>query len=169
MRAPEWTAEWFWGMKNIILVVVLQTILVAGVGAGGWFLGKASAVCATAEGGEGGGEAGEGAARQEPIFTELDALVMNIVDGERRRFMQVQITTKCFEQDAVDAIEKYSPRIRGELLDAFSNFTADQAASPEGREAMANKARETLNMVLAEEADITDGVIEVYLPKLVIQ
>lgn len=158
-------------MKNIILVVVLQTVLVAGVGAGGWFLGKGSVSCEAAAGGEGAdGAAGAAATEQrDPVFTQFDPFLLNIQDGNRRRFLQVEIVAKSFDPAVTDAVDKYNPRIRGEVLAAFSHFNSQQLDSPDGRTAMAEKGKQTLNLILEEEAGLKEPVADVYITKLVIQ
>ncbi len=159
-------------MKIIILVVVLQTILVAGVGAGGWFLGKGSAACPNGDAAVAGADGEDAVAagdQGDPIFTEFEPFLLNILDGDRRRFLQVQITAKSFKPEVTDAVDKYGPRIRGEVLATFSRFTSEQLDTPEGRTAMATQGKDTLNKVLSEEAGIKAAIADVYITKLVIQ
>ncbi len=159
-------------MKNVILIVILQTILVAGIGAGGWFLGKNSCQCsgeAMAGGEAGAGGAAPAIAKQDPIFKELETLVLNMRDGERLRFMQVQVTVKTFDSAVVDAIDKFDPRIRGEMISLFGEFTVPDVSTPEGKVMLQQKSLEKLNAILAEEAGIKGGVDSLYFTKLVIQ
>lgn len=112
------------------------------------------------------GHAGDG---KSPLFHALDpAFVVNIDDGAATRFLQVQVEVKVRSAAVSDAIDRYQPRIRNDLIMLFSATQRDLMRTPEGRAQLQKQTLDTINAALQAETG-QPGVIAVYFTKLVIQ
>ena len=66
-------------------------------------------------------------------------------------------------------MDKLSIRIRNDLILTFGAMSMDDIRQTEGKTSLQEKARVTINTVLAEEGEIEDGIEAVYFTKFVVQ
>jgi len=104
-----------------------------------------------------------------PVYKSIEpAFVVNIDDAGMMRFLQVQVDLMSHDQLVVDGVDKYLPRIRGDLLMLFSTVQMETVRSAEGRAQLQQQALATVNKVLKEETG-KEGIEALYFTKLVVQ
>ncbi|PQA38264.1 flagellar basal body-associated FliL family protein, partial [Amnimonas aquatica] len=106
---------------------------------------------------------------KDPLYLTIDpAFVVNIRDGARYRFLQVQVDLMSRDAIVIANVEKLMPRLKGELTMLYSALDSEQVHLPEGRQALQKNTLDLLNKVLAEETG-RGGVEAVYFSKFVVQ
>lgn len=106
---------------------------------------------------------------KDPIYHSVDpAFVVNVQEGPRYRYLQIQVDVMTRDPAALTRFEKYLPRIKGELNMLFSSLTSEQAHAIEGRQALQKSTLDTINRVLTEESGAA-GIEAVYFSKFVVQ
>jgi len=104
-----------------------------------------------------------------PVYKSIEpAFVVNIDDAGMMRFLQVQVDLMSHDQLVIDSVDKYLPRIRGDLLMLFSTVQIEMVRSAEGRAQLQQQALATVNKVLKEETS-KEGIEALYFTKLVVQ
>jgi len=104
-----------------------------------------------------------------PVYKSIEpAFVVNIDDAGMMRFLQVQVDLMSHDQLVIDSVDKYLPRIRGDLLMLFSTVQIEMVRSAEGRAQLQQQALATVNKVLKEETG-KEGIEALYFTKLVVQ
>lgn len=159
-------------IKTILIIVAAQTVLILATVAGTWMLFRStSAAPALAIEGEAEVAAVDKAKKEkrDPIYFSLEpAFVANLKDGGSTRFLQVQVDL--MSRDAVDfeKVEKYSTRVRNDLLMLFTSVSHDDVMLPNGMTTLQKRALDTVNTVLKQESG--KGSVEaVYFSKFVVQ
>lgn len=150
----------------ILLVAGIFLMLVASIGAT-LFIAKTYLVPAPAA--SPAAVAPKPAAVPDPVYFTIDpAFVVNIQDGARMRFFQLQVDIMARDPAVIKRFEKYQPRIKGELTMLYGGVTSEQIYSPEGRTSLQKSTLETINKVLTEESG-EGGIQAVYFTKFVVQ
>lgn len=149
----------------ILLVAGIFLMLVASIGAT-LFIAKTYLVPAPAAAVA---VAAKPAAVPDPVYMTIEpAFVVNIQDGARMRFFQLQVDIMARDPAVIKRFEKYQPRIKGELTMLYGGVTAEQIYSAEGRTSLQKSTLETINKVLTEESG-EGGIQAVYFTKFVVQ
>lgn len=105
----------------------------------------------------------------DPVYLSIEpAFVVNIQDGPRYRFFQVQVDVMARDPAVMTRLEKYLPRIKGELNMLFGSLQREQLNAAENRLALQKSTLETINKVLVEESGKA-GIEAVYFTKFVVQ
>lgn len=159
-------------MKNILIIAAAQTVLIALVVAGTWFmfLSTHPATPETALPIEGAEIKPDKTPKADPIYLSLDpAFVINLQDAGKMRFLQVQLEVMTRDKDVESLLDKYDTRIRNDLIFMFGALTMDDIRVNEGKATIQKNAREAINLVLKEEAQKVKAVEAVYFTKFVIQ
>jgi len=153
--------------KMIIIGVVVAILVVAiSVGASVFLSGMLN----------GGGHGKEQSHHEEvakpttpPVYKSIEpAFVVNIDDAGMMRFLQIQVDLMSHDQLVIDSIDKFSSRIRGDLLMFFTTVQIETVRSAEGRTQLQQQALATVNKVLKEETG-KEGIEALYFTKLVVQ
>ncbi len=163
-------------IKTILIIVAAQTVLIVATIAGTWmlFLSTHSAPDAMVE------ELAENSKgdkksktqkepKKDPIYYSLEpAFVVNLQGEGSSRFLQTQVDLMSRNPADFEKVEKYSARIRNDLLMLFGSLTRDELMLPNGKTDLQKRALETVNAVLKEESG--KGSVEaVYFAKFVMQ
>lgn len=82
------------------------------------------------------------------------AFVVNIIDGNLLRFMQVAVDIVSMDSEAIAAIEDHRAPIRHELLMLFAHRHISEVLGPQQRQQLRRQALERIQATLAEYADI---------------
>jgi len=170
--------------KKVIIFTVLGIVLLAGTVVGTLFVAKtyllpqASAHAAPAAAGsaehadEHGAEPAAEAAPSATIdasYKTIDpAFVVNIQDGPRFRFLQVEVDVMTRDSTAFARLDKVMPRVKSELTMLFGSLQRENVQTVEGQKALQAQALETINTVLKEETG-QGGIAAVYFTKFVVQ
>ncbi len=157
-------------IKKIVLFGLLGVLLLAGTVIGTLFLAKQFLFTAPAGGATPAAvSAPAPKVAKDPLYLTIDpAFVVNIRDGARYRFLQVQVDLMSRDAIVIANVEKLMPRLKGELTMLYSALDSEQVHLPEGRQALQKNTLDLLNKVLAEETG-RGGVEAVYFSKFVVQ
>ena len=162
----------------IILLVVTTLLLVAvSISATLYFTGAMNHEAATqagtadAKGGEGGhGGDGEGEhAKSDPVYVELgDPLVVNFVENNQIRYLQVQMEVMTRDPAMPDKIKQHMPLIRNNLLMMLSDLDYATISSFSGKQKIRAEALAEVQNIMQEETG--DPVVEeLYFTSFVMQ
>lgn len=153
--------------KKMLIFAVLGLLLVAGTVIGTLFFAKTyflpQATTPSAE---------HGAAppsNEEAIYKTIEpAFVVNIQDGTRFRFLQVEVDVMTRDATAFARLDKVLPRVKSELTMLFGSLQRENVQTVDSQKALQAKALEVINTVLKEEAGKA-GIAAVYFTKFVVQ
>lgn len=116
--------------KKLFVIIGILVVLLAGGGAGAWFLTQGKHDSA--------GKA-EVAPPKVPVFLALDTFTVNLQGGEQ--YLQIDITLQVADQAQVDALKLHMPRIRNRLLTLLSSKHADELTNAEDKAKLAQEIR----------------------------
>jgi Flagellar basal body-associated protein len=144
--------------KKLMLVIIVALVLAAAGGGAAWFFLQGK-----------GGDHKEAAKAEEghkpPIFTTLDQFTVNL-QGDNR-YLQVGIDLKVADAKVIDQINLHKPEIKNGVLLLLSSKNAEELATLEGKQKLANELTETVNRPLGLPAG--QGVMGVFFTTFVIQ
>ena len=123
-----------------LLVGLLVLVLLAGLGAGGWFLFAGQKVPADA-------------LPPPAAYVSLPpAFVVNIDDDRNGpRYLQVEVDLVTRDPAAVEILKHHAPALRARLLMLFAQQTFEGLASREGKEALQAQALEEVRALMTAE------------------
>ena len=139
---------WFFSGLGIVLVLLVG--LGAGLYVGGfWDVQNGAAV----EDGEDAQPAPEDA---PPIYYAVESPFVVNLEGDRLRFLQIELELVAGDQGVLDAVERHMPRIRNDLIMLFSGVEYDRIRQKEGRESLQEAAHAEIVEVLETEDEPAD-------------
>lgn len=150
--------------KKKLIFIILGAVLLIGGSIGGTLLVV----------GTGGGE-GESAveAPKKPAahYMPLDSMVVNFSEKGPAKFLQVEMQLMAHDQAPLTAAEQHMPVIRNNILMALASQKFETVSTREGKEELRTAIRQSINQVLAEQAEIKeeDGIQAVYFTSFVMQ
>ncbi len=148
-------------VKIIIIVFAIILAIVGSVGATLYFAGvfpggdKESAEMSE----EGGAEEKskeksekKKAAKGPAIYFPFkDAFVVNFIDKNQIRYLQINVEVMSRNQEVIDSIETHLPKIKNNLLVLFSDLDIGMITSVVGKQKLRDLALEELRKILKEE------------------
>ncbi|MED5492787.1 MAG: flagellar basal body-associated FliL family protein [Pseudomonadota bacterium] len=107
--------------------------------------------------------------KQVALYQPLDpAFVVNYAAGGRQRYMQVSVVLMGRDAEGMAKLNQHLPLIRNQLVMLFGSEEFEALATPEGKEALREKASLAVKSLL--EKEVGDPVIEsVLFTNLVLQ
>lgn len=87
---------------------------------------------------------------------------------KKARYLQIKVTLKSTDQDAITGAEENLPMLQDALLDLFSEQTYKEVYSLDGRLALQQSALDTVKTILKEETD-NDAIDAVYFTSFILQ
>jgi len=96
------------------------------------------------------------------------SFVVNITDGDRNRYLALDVTAVGYSQRDIDALRTHMPAIRNDLITLFSSKDASTLRTSEGKEALRQEALEVIRRVMEQKYG-APAIQEVYFSKFVIQ
>jgi len=157
--------------KPILLLAVIGTAALIGIGGivfgivkssgkkagGGASASEASVASGTEE------RAQEGMVEMGPIY-KLENLLLNLADGDERRYLKVTIELEMSDSEVIPEVEKRLPKIRDALILLLSSKTSSEIQTPEGQLMLRQQIAKRLSAILGQ------GTIkDVYLTQFLIQ
>jgi flagellar protein FliL len=141
--------------KKLIIIAVISIVVLALVAGGAFFMmGKK-------KGGEGadGAEVAEAeheekAHDQPPVYVKLDAFTTNLAaedtapPGTAGQYIQVVVELKVEDAKEGEEIKNYMPEIKNNILRLLSSKFGSQLATTDGKDALANEIRDSVNGVI---------------------
>lgn len=174
--------------KKLIIIIGISVLLLAVLGAGGffgykWWMGKKSAggdnateqQAADAQGekpavgapgekkAEGGGDKGavvEGGGE----LVSIPPFLVNLADPQGRRYLKLALDVEVKDKLAADELNKNMSKIKDSLLLLLSSKTYEDLASIENKILLKKEIVERMTLVLGEQK-----VMRVYITEIVIQ
>ncbi len=110
-----------------------------------------SSVNVIAGGGGGGPSITDGAAN---YYTIEPAIVVNILDGNDLRFMQIAIDVMSMDSEAINAMQDHQAPIRHELIMLFAHRDISEVLGLQQREQLRQEALSRIQEALVKYADI---------------
>ena len=102
-------------------------------------------------------------------YLPLDpALVVNIPHDGESQYLQASVQLMTWDADVYEAAKTHAPALRSALIMLFGTADYEALSTVEGKRALQDSARDTVNQTLKEIAGI-EGVDAVYLTSLVLQ
>lgn len=155
--------------KKIILMAVLGLLVVVGTVLGTLFLAKAYLMPHASAAPTAAVAKPEPVASVEATYKTIDpAFVVNIEDGQRFRFLQVEVDVMTRDSTAFVRLDKVMPRVKSEMNMLFGSLQRESVQTVEGQKALQAKTLKLLNDVLTEETG-KPGIAAVYFTKFVVQ
>ncbi|HKK01777.1 MAG TPA: flagellar basal body-associated FliL family protein [Desulfuromonadales bacterium] len=156
------------GGKSLIIVIAVAAALIAGVGAGAYFLGAKSAhaeknqkqaTAATTEGAE-----GKPASLVGPMIA-IPSFISNILDKNGgTRYLKAAITLEADNAGTVAEIKERMPQIKDAILMLVSNKTFDDLRDLQGKMQLRAELLGRVNGILK-----TGKVTNIYFTDFVVQ
>lgn len=160
--------------KKTIIFALLGVVLLGGTVVGTLFIAKTwlmppAAHAAAGAAGHAAEAAPAPAAAIEAAYKTIDpAFVVNIQDGPRYRFLQVEVDVMTRNATALARLDKAMPRVKSELNMLFGSLQRENVQTVEGQKALQAQALALINSILKEETG-SEGIAAVYFTKFVVQ
>lgn len=126
--------------KKPLFIIIALVILLGGGGAAAWLL----------TGSDDAPKDAEAKPQKAPVYLALDTFTVNLQDGER--YMQVDITLQVSDQAQVDAIKLHMPRVRSRLLALLAGKHAEELATAEDKQRLAQEIRAQVKLPLTPQS-----------------
>lgn len=152
------------GKKKLLIIIIAAVLVLALVGGGAAFflLGK-KPDAAQQEG------HGEEAAEEEdhpPVYEKLETFTVNLADGES--YLQLEMSLLVADAKAQEKIKLHMPEVRDGLLRLLSSKSAEELATPEGKDKLSSEVRSHVNEILGVKTP-AKGVRKVLFNAFIIQ
>lgn len=156
--------------KKTLIFSLLGVVLLAGTVAGTLLLAKTYLMppAPAAATGQAGSPPAVPVAAEATYKTIDPPFVVNIQDGTRFRFLQVEVDVMTRDATAFARLDKVMPRVKSELTMLFGSLQRENVQTIEGQKALQASALALINSVLKEETGST-GIVAVYFTKFVVQ
>lgn len=151
------------GGKKKLIIIIVAVVLLLVVGGVGAFLAMSGGSGGEEE--EGDVPAEEGAAEGIELpgaVMPLEVFIVNLqVKGS---FLKAQIQLEFVDPELPPTIENDTPKIRDSIIRVLSSKTASEILNPDGKEALKEELKDTVNEVLGAE-----DVVQVYFTEFIVQ
>ncbi len=147
--------------KKILLIVIIAAVVVVLGGAGAVFLLMGGEP-------EAGQQAEEEHAEEEQhfVYEKLETFTVNLADQES--YLQTEISLKVADPAVQEKLKLRMPEVRDALLRLLSSKTAEELATPDGKDELSREVRKEINALIgAKKAD--QGVQGVLFTSFIIQ
>jgi len=154
--------------KKMMIIIIAAVVLLAGGGGGAFFMMKKKKPKKPPV------EAVEEEPVEEPVkkgppaFTLMDPFVVNISDGEEKRYLQIGITYQVVDAKASDNMKAYVPILRSRILLILASKDAKTLSTVNGKQALMDElldmARDTVQYKGKDR-----GIVDVHFSSFVIQ
>lgn len=101
-----------------------------------------------------------------PVYEKLDSFTVNLADGES--YLQVEINLKIADATVGEKIKLHMPEIKDGILRLLSSQSAEELATVEGKDRLANAVQKVVNETLGIKT-ASSGVLKVLFPAFIIQ
>lgn len=107
--------------------------------------------------------------RKESLYLALEPpLIVNFPDTDGVRFLQLTITVMAREQPVLDAVGRYNPVIRNNLITLMSGRDSQSLMTREGKEKLRQEALREVQSILRKETG-APGIEDLLFTSFVVQ
>jgi flagellar FliL protein len=106
--------------------------------------------------------------RKTPVFVDLDVFTVNLPSDEAERFMQVKLVAEVRDSASGDMLKTMMPAVRNEILLLLGSKKAEDVATREGKEKLAQEIVLAANRPL-ENTPAANGIEHVNFTHLIVQ
>jgi len=137
----------------VIIIAAVLVIVLAGGGAAYFLLKKGDDPAADDE------EAAvekdkpkkkKGEKEAPPVYIPIEPFTVNLVPETGDQYLQVTISVEVEDAHLGEALKLHMPKLRNRIMLILSSKKASELASREGKEALAEEIRDTINGVIGE-------------------
>ncbi len=86
--------------------------------------------------------------RKMPVFVDLDTFTVNLRDNDGERYLQVKLVAELKDPASGEMLKQLMPSVRNEILLLLGSKQAEQLATREGKEKLANEIVAATNKTL---------------------
>lgn len=109
------------------------------------------------------------APKPAPLYLALEpAFVVNFLDNENLRFLQIEVQVMAFDQGELDVLTASGPVVRDALVTLFSDQAYEVVSTRQGKERLREQALAELRRIVRERTG-KDGPEAVYFTSFVMQ
>ena len=150
------------GNKKKIILFILITILSTSVGIGGtWYFMKQQQ--------EDGSEITAKKKKKPTTFVKLESFTVNLQSDDRQsHYLQVELSLKINESDAVKIIENKKPEIRNQILLLLSGKKPSEINTLEGKQKLSEDIIQAIRSKIDSE-ELEDDILDVLFTSFIIQ
>ena len=153
--------------KKMMIIIIAAVVLLAGGGGGFFMMKKKKPKKPPVEEAEE-EHVEEPVKKGPPAFTIMDPFVVNIADGEEKRYLQIGITYQVVDAKASDNMKNYIPILRSRILLILASKDAKALSTVNGKQALMDElldmARDTVQYKGKDR-----GIVDVHFSSFVIQ
>jgi flagellar FliL protein len=147
--------------KRRAMPVLAFLMLACAAGAGGWhYLRLQSANAATAPKAE---------KKPEPVYLPLEQFTVNLTTTTIDRFLQIGITLEMSGSEAGERVKKHLPVVRSRILLLLASKTAEDLATPAGKQKLVDEILRESRAVLPEAGTPSKGIENAHFSAFVVQ
>lgn len=128
-------------IKTMLAVII---IVAASIGGTLWYYAKSGFGQANAEAPESAAVDTKAAPLAMPIFTPLEPFTVTLRNEQSHRILYVAVTLRMADENSRRIIIEYMPEVRDRALRKLAEQRPDHVQTPEGREALVQAIRDTL-------------------------
>lgn len=119
---------------------------------------------------EGGGTEEAHGEQKPTLYLALQPpFVINFKSNSEARLLQVEINAASTDAAILDAVKKHTPIIRNNLLLLLSGEDPAVLKTPEGKEVLRGKIKESIRQVVVEQTHKKNGVDEIFFTGFIMQ
>ncbi|MGM0593613.1 MAG: flagellar basal body-associated FliL family protein [Pseudomonadota bacterium] len=108
--------------------------------------------------------------REKAIYHPLEpAFVVNVEEGQRKRFMQIKVQLMTRDKSLIDKIDAHLPPLRHAMIMLLAHQSTETMRSTQGREEVRQQALLEVQRVMREVAGVKKGIEGLYFTDFVIQ
>jgi flagellar FliL protein len=146
--------------KKLLIIIIAAVLAVALVGGGAAFfmLGKKPNPEQQEE------HAEEDA--HPPVYEKLETFTVNLADGES--YLQLEMSLLVADAKVQEKVKMHLPEVRDALLRLLSSKSADELATPEGKDKLSGEVQAQVNEILGIKKS-AKGVKKVLFNAFIIQ
>ena len=150
------------GNKKKIILFVLIGILSVGAGIGGtWYFMKQQQ--------EDGSDVTAKKKKKPTTFIKLESFTVNLQSDDREpHYLQIELSLKANESEAVKVIENKKPEVRNQILLLLSSKKPSEINTLEGKQKLSQEIIQAIRAKVDSE-DLEDDILDVLFTSFIIQ
>ena len=156
--------------KLLIIVIALLVVVLVGGGMGAYLLLSKPSADKKAKSAQDEDANADGESSKEdenPVYTKLDQFTVNLADQESH-ILQTDIQLRLANAKIQEKLTLHMPEVRDALIRLLSSKSANDLATPEGKEKLGQEVQKSVNEVL-EIKKSSRGVKKVLFASFIIQ